>query len=397
MRTKAWRGGVLVLAQASLQVLVAGQCLEGEDDCFATCSRFSHIPRTAEALERSFGCNDHPCFTTDETRQNDVPDTTDFDSLRECAPSTARSRCYVQAPLGHFGDLRPALEIEGWSAYLPDGTPNTGGRITSFVMSALYIPEAISANRYCHGNTQQACEDNSEDVGISGPELATGEPALACRWIELPEETAVVSHAIFTGSEDSSDNDAGISGSIAFEEHSIPRLCHSGSVGGGRGGRTVSSMAPLVTADDVACIAGMLGSKGVTTTMMIHANLAGLPQDRVGTHGFAWRAHEFPYQSECSLGSLGGHYRPLGHYYADCVDLEREETCDPDQQLCGAPTVSFEERARLCEVGDFSGKHGNIWPTFEADGTSHVDIWVDEGQDGVPLSGPLSVVGTIPA
>ena len=74
---------------------------------------------------------------------------------RSCSGSrTPRSRCFVQAPLGHYADLAPALEIEGWSAYQADGTANIGNVINPLVVSGLYIPEAIVGNRFCHGDDQ---------------------------------------------------------------------------------------------------------------------------------------------------------------------------------------------------------------------------------------------------
>ena len=340
--------------------------------------------------------------------QTDVPPSNAFEQNRVCARSTPRSRCFVQAPLGHYADLTPALEIEGWSAYQSDGTANIGNVINPLAMSALYIPEAIQGNRFCHGDDQDECEGDSARIAASGPEVETGEPALACRWVELPEEKAVMSHAIFTGSSDSSGNDAGVRGSIAFEQRSIPRLCHSGSVDGGRGGRTVSVMGPLVAMDDVSCIAGMLDGKGVTTESRIHVDLDGLPRARlapavpVGDNpgGFGWHAHVFPYQTggQCTSDRVGGHYAPYGRRHEDCVDLvARETTCAPDQQLCLRPQDrSVEELAGLCEAGDFSGKYGTLWPEFQsasAAARGKVDVWIDEGQYGVPLSGPDSIVG----
>lgn len=375
-----------------------------QDDCFAGCSQYSHVPRTAEALEAAFGCTGHPCLAEGVTRQSDTPPADNaFEAGRGCAQPAQGARCFVQAPVNRYA-LTAALEIQGWSAYQADGTANLGGTIAPLVVSALYIPEAIAGNRFCHGDDQAECEGDSERIGTGAGETEAGEPKLACRWLALPEETATVSHAIFTGAADTSGNDLGIRGSIAFEERSVPRLCHSGTVNGGRGGRSVSVMGPLVATDDVSCIADMLGGRGVTATTRIHVDLEGLPRARLAVaQGFGWHAHDFPYNAgeQCTPDRVGGHYAPFGRHHDDCVSqISREPTCGSDQQLCKRPEDQFslEERAQVCEAGDFSGKYGTLWPEFEspAAATGRVNVWVDEGQYGVPLSGPQSIVGTSP-
>ncbi len=363
------------------------------------------MPRTTNALEVAFGCTGDPCFSAGQTRQADTPSSDNaFEASRGCAQPTQGARCFVQAPINHYSELTPALEIEGWSAMQADGTANLGGTIEPLVMSALYVPEAITGNRYCHGNDQAECEGDSERIGAGAAETEAGEPKLACRWIALPEETATISHAIFTGGVDAGGNDIGIRGSIAFEERSVPRLCHTGTIDGGRGGRIVSFMGPLVATDDVSCLADMLGGKGVTATSKIRVDLEGLPRSRLGNSGgFGWHAHDFPYHAgdQCSSDRVGGHYAPFGRHHADCHSLiSREATCETSQQLCERPEdrFSLEERARVCEAGDFSGKYGKLWPEFDSasfQATGKVNVWIDEGQHGVPLSGTHSLIGTI--
>lgn len=103
---------------------------------------------------------------------------------------------------------------------------------------------------------------------------------------------------------------------------------------------------------------------------MIHVKLDGLPFNRLGATGFNWHAHEFPTKGgQCTPDIVGGHYRPFGHAYADCQALPRQTaaTCTDTSYVCDAPlpSITMAQREAVCEAGDFSGKHGKLWPIFD--------------------------------
>lgn len=110
--------------------------------------------------------------------------------------------------------------------------------------------------------------------------------------------------------------------------------------------------------------------KAPSEPVEIHVNLEGLEQF---ADSYPWHAHDFPVRTgllrdyPCSGAEVGGHYDPL-----DAINNPNyDNDCNPNN-------------ASACEVGDFSGKLGNLrndqqWQTF-----------VDSE---LTLYGPYSIIG----
>ena len=125
----------------------------------------------------------------------------------------------------------------------------------------------------------------------------------------------------------------------------------------------------------VAAKFNMNGVSGVITFMqsptinnhtMIRVSLSGL--DQYPSETFPWHVHNYPFTTQerdpCSAGSVGGHFDPF------------MASSRPNY------STSCSSNRSLCEVGDLSGKFGNL--------PSPLDSFMDEH---LPLYGVHSIVG----
>ena len=105
-------------------------------------------------------------------------------------------------------------------------------------------------------------------------------------------------------------------------------------------------------------------------TSMIMISLTGL--DQYPSETFPWHIHDYPFTTQhddpCSAASVGGHFDPF--------------------MVGGRPDYSTRcstANPSLCEVGDLSGKFGNLNPT-DSPNRFHIDTYL-------PLHGVHSIVG----